>query len=329
MPLPLLFIGMIAASGSIGVGSTVKAGLDQNKYKQLNSNTSDRLDSAVSRMEHARIKCRDMLESLGEEKFDVLQGNLRKFVDLYSRLKNVDLKDTPGIDELNDLHIDVKEFQALTQVSGLESSLAIGVGAGATGGAITALGAYGAAGALAHASTGTAIATLSGAAAKNATLAFFGGGAKAIGGLGIVGGQAILGGLVAGPAVAVMGTVLSAKAGKNLENAKKVAADADVTIEQIENGIIQCTAIRRRTAMFYTLLAHLDTLYIPLLSDMADILRNEGIDYSRFTPESKKKIASAASMAVTIKSILDTPLLDAEGELTQESGALVGKLTAG
>ena len=37
------------------------------------------------------------------------------------------------------------------------------------------------------------------------------------------------------------------------------------------------------------------------------------------TPESKKAIASCASVAVSVKSVLDTPLLTDDGLLTEES----------
>lgn len=60
---------------------------------------------------------------------------------------------------------------------------------------------------------------------------------------------------------------------------------------------------------------------------MADIIKKEGIDYSQFTLESKKKIASAAAAAVTVKSILDTPLLTDDGSLTEASEQLIQKLT--
>ena len=71
--------------------------------------------------------------------------------------------------------------------------------------------------------------------------------------------------------------------------------------------------------MFYNLLARLDTYFLPLIYKMEDILENEGDDYSKYTPESKSVIASCASVAVSVKSVLDTPLLTDDGLLTEES----------
>ena len=194
-----------------------------------------------------------------------------------------------------------------------------GVLAGGAGGALVAFGAYGAAHALAAASTGTAIAALHGAAATNATLAFFGGGSLAAGGLGMAGGTAVLGGLVAGPALMVMGFVADAAASKKLKQALTNQAEAARITEELNTGSAQCEAMRRRTYMFYNLLARLDARFLPLVYRMEDIIRSEGDDYRLYSTESRKVIASCAGIAVTIKSVLDTPLLTDDGLLTGES----------
>lgn len=47
---------------------------------------------------------------------------------------------------------------------------------------------------------------------------------------------------------------------------------------------------------------------------------------STYKPESKKIIAAVASTAVSIKAILDTPILSADGALTDESEAVSEKI---
>ena len=71
--------------------------------------------------------------------------------------------------------------------------------------------------------------------------------------------------------------------------------------------------------MFYNLLARLDTYFLPLIYKMEAIVEKEGIYYRYYAPHSKKTIASCASVAVTVKSVLDTPLLTDDGLLTEES----------
>ena len=326
MPIPLLFIGIAAVSGSTGVAKTIKAGFDQSHAKNINEVSNRRIDNVADRLDRLRRQCGSSLQNLGEEKVFVLSGSIRSFLDSFEKIKNVDFEESVGLMELNNLHIDCADFQELDEMSRFSFSLLSGSAAGAAGGSLAAFGAYSAASTFASASTGTAIASLSGAAASNATLAFFGGGSLATGGLGMTGGTAVLGGLVAGPALLVMGIIVGAKAGKNLEDAKANASKANEICEQFENGITQCIAIRRRTYMFYNLLARLDAYLMPLAYKMENIIKNEGTDYSLYSIESKKAISCAASAAGTVKAVLDTPILTEDGGLTEKSESVVTAL---
>lgn len=319
MPLPLLFIGIAAATGTVGVGSTIKAGIDANTAKLVNKSAAEIVQDSTSWVNAQRFACGRSLTQLGEEKLFVLSSSMTEFLDCFQNIKNVDFKETEGLDELEKMHVDEKEFVEMRTLVNFAGSLAGGAVAGTAGGALAAFGAYGAAQALAFASTGTAISALSGAAATNATLAFFGGGSLAAGGLGMAGGTAVLGGLVAGPALMVMGLVAGNAAKKNLEKAYTNHAEAIQIASQLNVAGLQCETIRRRTYLFYNLLARLDTYFLPLIYKMEDVVTNEGNDYSAYSPESKKIIASCASVAVSVKSVLDTPLLTDDGLLTEDS----------
>lgn len=326
MPLPLLFIGIAAVSGLAGVGKGVKAGIDNSQAKSINKSANKRIESASRKLDKNRQQCGDSLDALGREKIFVLNGSIKLFLDSFEKIKNVDFTKSEGLDELNKFHIDKKTFGELKEMENFATSLIEGSVAGVASGAFAAFGAYSAATTLATASTGTAIASLSGVAATNATLAFFGGGSLAAGGLGMAGGAAVLGGLVAGPALLVMGLIIGGKAGKNLEEAKANSAKADTICEQLETGSTQCIAIRRRTYMFYSLLARLDAYFMPLIYKMEEIIEKEGVDYSVYSEESKKVIVGAASVAGTIKAILDIAILTEAGELTEESEMMMKEI---
>ena len=316
MPLPLLFIGIAAASGMLGIGGAVKAGVDTNNAKRINKNANKLVQQSTDCLNAQRLACGNALTQLGAEKLSVLNGTLSAFLDVFTQIKNVDFGETEGLDELHRLHIDEQEFVELRGMANFAGSIA---GSAVASGALAAFGAYGAAQALAFASTGTAISALSGAAATNATLAFFGGGSLAAGGLGMAGGTVVLGGLVAGPALLVMGLVAGKAAQKGLEKAYTNRAEAIQIAAQLNTASLQCETIRRRTYMFYNLLARLDSYFMPLIHRMGDIVKIEGDDYSQYSAESKTVIASCASVAVSIKSVLDTPLLTDDGLLTDAS----------
>lgn len=167
------------------------------------------------------------------------------------------------------------------------------------------------------------LAILSSAGALPRGTSFFGGGSLAAGGWGMAGGAMVLGGLVAGPALFVMGLVTGKAAEKSLDKAKINRLEAVQMAEQLDTASKQCEAIRRRTYMFYNLLARLDSFFLPCIYKMEDIVKAEGYDYSCYTEESKKAIAACASIAVSIKSVLDTQLLTDDGMLTDESAGVV------
>ena len=320
MPLPILFIGIAAATGGFGIGSTVKAGIDSNTANQVNKNANEIVQSSTDWLNAQREACGRSLSQLGEEPLYVLSSSITEFLDCFQKIKNVDFRESEGLDELKKMHIDEQDFVEMRSLVNFAGSLAGGAVAGTAGGALAAFGAYGAAQALAFASTGTAISALSGAAATNATLAFFGGGSLAAGGLGMAGGTAVLGGLVAGPALLVMGLVAGNAAKKNLDKAYTNRAEAIQIASQLNVAGLQCETIRRRTYMFYNLLARLDTYFLPLIYKMEEIVEKEGDDYRLYSVDSKKAIASCASVAVSVKSVLDTPLLTDDGLLTEQSG---------
>lgn len=175
----------------------------------------------------------------------------------------------------------------------------------------------------ATASTGAAIAGLHGAAAANATLAFFGGGALAAGGMGMAGGMAVLGGLVAGPALLVFGAMFGLNGMKGLEQAKSNAAQVNAYCEQWAAATDLSRAIRDRAMMFYATLAQLDVRFSVALRNLDEIIAAQGEDYAQFDQQAKQSVAACASLAMSIKSVLDTPILDESGALTDESGTLM------
>jgi len=326
MPLPFLFIGTAIATGAFGASKTAKAVSDNNKAKRINLSANELVEYSQAELNRQREEVSSALDHLGEEKLTVLNTSINEFIDTFEKIKNINFKETEGLDELKNLQIDRKDFEELKELGNFAAEVAGGMTAGITGGALTALGAYGLAGTFAAASTGTAISTLSGVAATNATLAFFGGGSLAAGGLGMAGGMMVLGGLVAGPALAVMGMITGAKAEEKVEKAEANRAQAEEIAEALKTASAQCSAIRRRSYMFYNLLAYLDAKFLPQIWKMEEFFKNEGDDFSKYSPDAKRAVTAAATTVKSIKAVLDTPMLTKDGELTEESHQIEMKM---
>ena len=201
--------------------------------------------------------------------------------------------------------------------------MASGLASGTIAGGLTAFGAYGAAMSFGAASTGTAIASLSGVAATNATLAFLGGGSLAAGGFGIAGGTVVLGGLIAGPALAVLGFTLNAKAEKNLDTAYSNLSQAHQIKEELLLAADLCNKIAERSDMYKKLLYKLEMLFLPLLEQMEAIISIYGTDFRTYEASHKRFIALAMAVATAIKAVLDTPILKEDGSIDERSETLV------
>ena len=148
MPLPLLFIGIAAATGGLGVGKTIKAGIDANNAKKINKNANEIVEASTEWLNAQRMACGNSLRQLGEEKLFILNSSITEFLDTFSKIKNVDFRESEGLEELKKLHVDEKEFVELKSMVSFAGSLAGGAVAGTAGGALAAFGAYGAAQAL-------------------------------------------------------------------------------------------------------------------------------------------------------------------------------------
>lgn len=323
MPIPFLFIAAGAATAAYGAGKSIKAGATQKEANRTNEIANDIIKNAKEKINTCRKNCGTAIDNLGKRKIQVLDESVKPFIAEFEKLNHVELSESKGLNELQKMVLDHKSFAELKELQSMATSMAGGTVSGAMAGAITAFGAYNAAGLLATASTGTAIASLSGAAATNATLAFFGGGSLAVGGLGMAGGTAVLGGLVAGPALVVLGFVVEAKASANLDKAYSNLAKAKKFRAEMDLASTVCIGIRKRAAMFNRFLVTLNSVFEPLIYEMTQIISKRGTNFRNFTDEEKKVVAEAMAMAGAIKSILDTPILNDEGNLTPESDKMV------
>jgi len=331
MPLPLLpliGIGIAAIGTSIGAKKGYDSFQKNKESKNVNKDAQTIFETAELRVAQAREICNNALIELGQKKVDILNGSLTKFVYNFSKLKNVEFEKSAGLDELSGMNFQKEFLPNLQSNFAFAANISSGVGIGAAAGSLAAFGAFKGATAFGIASTGTAIGTLSGAVATKATLAFLGGGSLAAGGLGIAGGTAVLGGIVAGPALAIMGVIMDAKAKKNLENAKTNLAEAKKIAAELEVVEFLLEKITLRANLFTFYLTNCNKYFVPLVDDLNVLTVSVGCDYNKYTEEQKSLVIKAATLAVAIKSIIDTPILK-EGdklELTKESEDLANDI---
>ena len=314
-----IILGVIAGGAAIaGVGNGVSAVVKNNDAKDINRDAQNTFDKAKRKAKRAKNASKKSLEALGTAKLNVLDKSMSKFVEAFSQIKNISFTESDGLDE---------ELKEMRELGDMATSMIGGMVGGAGAGALAAFGAYGATMTFAAASTGTAIASLSGVAATNATLAFLGGGSLAAGGLGMAGGTMVLGGLVAGPALAVLGGVMNAKASENLDNAYSNLAKAKAAAEEMNTVTTLCKGISARAGMFTDLLERLDTGFSKAVTQLENIIEIFGTNYGAYSEEAQNVVAMSAALAKAVKTVLDTPILNEDGSLTETSKEVYDRIS--
>jgi len=318
MAIPIIAGAIAAGTAAVGGSKLVKGALNTHEAKQVQSNAEDIIESAKKSMEKSKRICTQAIEDLGKTKLTLASGSMNDFVTLFSLIKNVQINESKGLDELSKIKTDDITFEEM-QKTVLAATDIVGSGiAGVGAGALLSWGTYGGVMALGTASTGTAIGTLSGAAATNATLAWLGGGALAAGGGGMALGTIVLGGLLAGPALLVAGGLFGAKANTNLNNAysnldvaKKIAKEIDVAKAQV-NGITEHARILKEIIEKMNSMVRLGNI------DLKLVIKEAGIDWLQYSEPQKKEVAKAMKIAQLAKAIIDTPMLTEDGVLTED-----------
>lgn len=118
----------------------------------------------------------------------------------------------------------------------------------------------------------------------------------------------------------------ASKAREQKDNARMNLLKAREFREEARTLITLCNGIMERSRMFEDALRTLNQAFAPLVRSVHNIIAERGTDYREYTDSEKKTLATAFSTAGAIKSVLDTPILTEDGQLTSESAALPEKI---
>ena len=314
MAIPL-FAVVAVGGGVVGIATIDDSKEKMNRANDINREAQRIADNSTKKRDRTRKATNDTLAELGKTKLSIMAGNILRFAENFSRIKNVRLNDSVGLEELRDFNPASNDFLKMKD-AGFKASEVMQGGVGSiAAGTLTAAGAYGAVGALATASTGTAISALSGAAATNATLAWLGGGAIAVEGGGMALGTVVLGGLVVAPALIVMGLFMGAKADEALSKAKSQRDEARKYQQDVANLCTVMEAVSARAEQINELLLDLNEKFKPAVDRMIGLIYNRGDDWRYYSQYEKQTVGVAVQLAQTIKIVIDTSLLREDGSL--------------
>lgn len=315
MPIPII-LGVVAAGTALyGAYKGVSGAVDHSNASGINGDAQSIVDTANQKVEKQRTTTNEILEDYGSRKLRAFNSVIADFIENFGRLKNVDAIKTPELEKLNLGDFSTISLNSLRNDYELLKNSGLGLGAGMGGGAALAFGAYNGTMLLATASTGTAISSLGGVAATNATLAWLGGGSLAAGGGGMALGTMVLGGIVAGPALAIFGHIVGNKgeealnkARSNLEQARTIRDAAKLMADKLE-------AVQKVTILANATLSKVSSLLRKAVHDLKVVIEAQGEDYRAFSPENRETVFRSVKLAQLIKAMIDTPILDKNGNL--------------
>lgn len=315
----MFVVGMAVAglASALGVGSHMQAREVNEKAKQIVEQAQASYNKWKCQLDEATEDCQDALVALGSAKKRVLEGSIPRFLKAYRNINAI--RDVTGIhtDEVSRFSMapqDVLELQTLVDRS--SHFLASGA-AGAATGTLVALAASGAlplvTGTLSIAGTALSIGEFGMAASLAGSAVSLGASMTPLA-------------AVAAPVVLFTGISASMAADENLEKAKVTESQAAKATAEMSVKITLCNGIRQKAEMFDSLLGELESLFLPCVILLENcVKRRRGlfglrkIKAEQLSREELNLVAVTRSLAGAVKAVLDTPILDSDGNLAVEA----------
>lgn len=318
MPIPAILAGLAAiGAAAIGIGAHADAKETNERAQEIVNDAQSLYNDAKRSLEEAQGKTEHSLLALGNSKKKVLETSINQFLICYQRIKNIELSESVGLDEIKNFTLEEQDTLQLREMSNIyQSTFSSGVTGAATG-AIIALAASGSlpvvTGTLSVAGSALAAGEIGMAAGLAGSALSFGAAMTPLA-------------AIAAPAVLFSGISASIKADENLEKAQTMYAEAEAASEKMKTAEVLCAAIADRADMYDNLLLELNGMF-SYCTGMLDgvtrnkmgILKNKRVDARQFTQDELKLVAITRSLAGAVKAIIDTPILTAEGAVSTES----------
>jgi hypothetical protein len=323
--------GVTKFRGSSRKAMRVVTGMQAVEDRKKSIQTREEADLLKAEIEETNEALRDdmneMLESFGKFRLEALSATVGKFLHCLEIMnQKAKGKEYEFLSEIDIQAEEIKEMEAVDmKASDALRTLAVGGGFAAIGVIGTPAIVTGAVTAMCAAGTGTAISTLSGAAASNAVLAWLGGGTIAAGGGGVAAGTVVLGAITAtatiGLAVVAVGTLASKFYAKKNSEAEAYLAEVKVWAEQMQASWTILGGIKRRIEELHDLTAQLEeraSAVLGKLETLAPVFDTNNNNHVTLFQQS-------AILAKSMSELAQTPILDNDGNISDESGIIAAK----
>lgn len=131
--------------------------------------------------------------------------------------------------------------------------------------------------------------------------------------------------IAAGTAVTGISKSIVQDSEREYKSARNMLSQAEAYKEQNEIAMVAMDAIITRADMISDLLAKLNLLFIKNMTVIKALTAQKGYDARNYTREDRENLMVCANLAKTVKEIVNTPLLDKEGNLAQTAVQAIEK----
>lgn len=325
MPLPFILGGLALGAAALGIGAQANAKETNKKAQEIAEDAQNLYNKAKHSLEVAQKNTEDSLMKLGISKKEILETSIKQFLITYDRIKNIQMSESIGLNEIKNFSIEKQDTIQLREMSDIYESTFLSGASGVATGAVIALAASGSlpivTGTLSIAGSALAAGEIGIAAGLAGSALSFGAAMTPLA-------------AIAAPALLFTGISASIKADENLEKAKTMYAEAEVAVEKMKTSEVLCNAIIDRSNMYNNLLLDLNKMFsycTSLLDGVTrkkmGIFKNKTVDAKTFSDDELKLVAITRSLAGAVKAVIDTPILSENGEISTQSTSVYENTT--
>lgn len=280
---PFILGAAVVGVGMLGIAKGIKGVLDSNEANNIQEKAEKILKRAKENVELQKEETAFILKKLGEKKLGVSSKELKEFLYYINQIKNIKLSDVLNENEIKHFNFNVESLRSLEYVStNAVELMKLGTGNLCQGTLLT-WGSYSAIGALALAT-------------DNVTG-------------------------FSGAAVLIAGGIFGAAAEEKLNSAKSNLSEAKILSAKLKISEIELECIKNIALEVNELLLVLKKCLVEGNEKLASIL-NKNLEWSKYSKMEKETIVAVLKVAQGMKIILDTPILNEDGSITNKVKSL-------
>ena len=307
MPAPIILAGLVASI--IGVRENLSAKETNERAQWIVESSKEIYDDAEAAYENAKSIARVSLLEYGHQKEHILGSSLKRFLEVYDKIKSVRLNGAVP-DDISKFIVGAKDIVELQNVSDIYLSVL----AGGTAGAVIGFAANG------------VVPVVMGEISIAGT-------AMILGEIGTIGSLTTSTLFAATPIATIVAPVLlfsalssKTKAEENLEKAEAMYRQVEVAVEKMRLWEEIYRAIKECTDMFSRLLKELDMMF----SECTNLLENlvyrkttrgyeNRIDTDSLSKDEKALVAVTRALAGAVKTVIYTPIINTDGTVSHKA----------